>query len=76
MKLLGYVIAGFLMVGLAFGYPHIKGWLGLTIPYSAVVVFCFVVLGFVVTPLYWKEITKKGKQERQNEKRAAQPWEQ
>lgn len=70
-----YIVAGFVLFGFVYSYPIIKQQFGLTLGYNVVVVVAFVVLGFVLTPLYWKANVKKAEKEKASKKVANQPWE-
>jgi uncharacterized membrane protein (DUF485 family) len=65
----------FVLVGFMFTYPHVRSTLNLPISHGAVVSIGFLVLAFVITPLYWKSIMKQAKKEKQNSARVKQPWE-
>lgn len=70
-----YIIIGFLLVGFVFNYPIINEILNLPISYQTVVLIYSLLLMLVVTPLYWRDIRKQGKQEKENSNNAEQPWE-
>ena len=69
-----YIIIGFLLVAFIFGYPQINEFLELPFRYKDVVLVGPLVLIFVVTPLYWRAIVKKGKKERESLAAGKQPW--
>jgi len=71
-----YITIGFLLVGFVFYYPEINITLKLPIDYKTIVLIGSLLLILVVTPLYWRAIRKQGHEEKENNKRSKQPWEQ
>ena len=70
-----YIIIAFALVAFVFAYPFIQSKLNLAFSYSAVVVIGFILLAFVITPLYWKAIVKQGEKDKEKYARPKQPWE-
>ena len=71
-----YIIIGFLLVGFVFFYPEINETLNLPISYKNIVLIGSLLLMLVVTPLYCRAIRKQGREEKENNKKVKQPWEQ
>jgi len=71
-----YIIIGFLLVGFVFFYPEINKTLNLPFSYKNIVLIGSLLLMLVVTPLYWRAIRKQGREEKENNKKVKQPWEQ
>jgi uncharacterized membrane protein YciS (DUF1049 family) len=70
-----YIIISFLLVAFVFSYLLTQSKLNLSINYRTIVVVGFIALAFIISPLYWKAIVKKGERERLKYSNDKQPWE-
>jgi len=70
-----YIGIAFLLAAFVLSYPLIKYKLNLSFSHSYVVIIGFIVLVFVITPLYWKAIVKQGEKDNEKNARPKQPWE-
>jgi len=65
---------GFVLFGFVYAYPQINEVINLPFSYSTIVFSGFILLVFVITPLYWRASTKQAKEEKDIKEK--QPWEQ
>jgi hypothetical protein len=56
-------------------YPIINEALGLPVNYKSIVIAAFILLAFLITPLYWRAVKARGLKAKQDAARPPQPWE-
>jgi hypothetical protein len=74
-KTIFYLVISCALFGFVYFYPEISERFNLIISYKYIVIIGAVIIMLVITPLWWKSMQTKSKEEREKYHRPEQPWE-